>query len=56
MTYYDLHPPTTEAIRARVERGDYSSVALFALRTLLNRLDDANAKLRFATEKWLEDS
>jgi len=55
MTYYDMHPPKTETIRARVERGDYSSDALVALRTLLARLDEMERQLKQATEGRVDD-
>lgn len=55
MTHYDMHPPATETIRRRTERGDYSSDALLALRTLLARLDEAERQLRIATEGRVDD-
>lgn len=55
MTYYDMHPPRTDAIRARVERGDYSSDALVALRTLLARLEELERQLEQATEGRIDD-
>lgn len=55
MTTYDMHPPSTEAIRRRTERGDYSSDALLALRTLLSRLDEAERQLVIATEGRIDD-
>lgn len=55
MTYYEMFPPKVSAIRLRALRGDYSSDALLAIRTLLARVEELERQLEQATEGRIDD-
>lgn len=45
MTHYNMMPPSTEDIRAKLNRGDYGSEVTVVIRALLDRLDSAERQV-----------